>query len=85
MIQALGTKLIVERVEQEQTSESGIFLSNLQDPHPMAEVVSVGDQVKIAVTVGDRVAISWNNTATQKFKGRTYYIVDESGVFGKLL
>ena len=85
MIQALGTKLIVERVEQEQTSESGIFLSNLQDPHPVAEVVSVGDQVKIAVTVGDRVAISWNNTATQKFKGRTYYIVDESGVFGKLL
>lgn len=85
MIQALGTKLIVERVEQEQTSESGIFLSNLQDPNPMAEVVSVGDQVKIAVTVGDRVAISWNNTATQKFKGRTYYIVDESGVFGKLL
>ena len=85
MIQALGTKLIVERVEQEQTSESGIFLSNLQDPNPMAEVVSVGDQVKIAVTVGDRVAISWNNTATQKFKGRTYYIVDESGVFGKLV
>jgi co-chaperonin GroES (HSP10) len=82
-LQALGTKLIIERVEQEQTSESGILLTNLQDPNPMATVVSVGDAVKIPVSVGDRISVSWNNTANQKYKGKTYYIVDETGCFGK--
>jgi co-chaperonin GroES (HSP10) len=81
MLDALGTKIVLERVEQEQTSAAGIVLTNLQDPNPIARVLSVGDQVKIKVAVGDRVAVSWNNTATQKYKGNTYYIADETGIF----
>lgn len=81
MLNALGTKLVVERVEQEQTSAAGIVLSNFQDPNPMALVVSIGSQVKIDVCIGDKVSISWNNTAQQKYKGKNYYVVDETGVF----
>lgn len=84
MIEALGTKLVIERVEQEQTSAAGIVLSNMQDPNPMAQVLSKGSDVKISVNVGDTVAVSWNNTAQQKYKGKTYYIVDETGVFGRI-
>lgn len=84
MIEALGTKLVIERVEQEQTSAAGIVLSNLQDPNPLATVLSIGDQVKINVALGDLVAVSWNNTAQQKYQGRTYHIVDETGCFGKV-
>jgi chaperonin GroES len=81
MLKAVGTKLVVERVEQEQKSASGILLTNMQDPNPLAQVVSIGSQVKIDVCIGDRVAVSWNNTAQQKSQGKTYYIADETGVF----
>jgi co-chaperonin GroES (HSP10) len=81
MLKAMGTKLVVERVEQEQTSAMGIVLSNMQDPNPMARVISIGSQVKIDVCIGDLVSISWNNTAQQKHLGKTYYIVDETGTF----
>ena len=83
MLKALGTKLVIERVEQEQKSASGILLTNMQDPNPMATVISKGDDVTIKAEEGDSVAISWNNTAQQKYLGKNYYIVDQSGVFGK--
>ena len=81
MLKAVGTKLIVERVEREQTSAGGIYITNQADPNPLAQVLSIGSQVKIDVCVGDRASISWNNTAPQPYLGKTYYIVDETGVF----
>ena len=80
-LQALGTKLVVERVEREQQTAGGIFITNQADPNPMAVVLSIGSQVKIDVCQGDRVSLSWNNTANQPYLGKTYYIVDETGVF----
>ena len=77
----MGTKLIVERVEREQQTAGGIFITNQADPNPLAQILSIGSQVKIDVCIGDRVSLSWNNTAAQPYNGKTYYIVDESGVF----
>lgn len=83
-IQALGTKIIVEQVEQEHTSAAGIVLTNMQNPNPLAQVLSVGADVKIAVQAGDLVIISWSNTARQQYQNKTVYIVDETGVFGRM-
>lgn len=80
-LQAMGTKIIVERVEREQTSAGGIFITNQADPNPLAQIISIGSQVKIDVCIGDKISLSWNNTANQPYLGKTYYIVDESGVF----
>ena len=81
MLKAVGTKLVVERVERDQQTASGIFITNQAEPNPLAQIVSIGSQVKIDVCIGDLASISWNNTATQKYKGNTYYVVDESGLF----
>jgi co-chaperonin GroES (HSP10) len=83
MIEALGTKLVIERVEQEQTSSSGIILSNQQDNNPLARILSVGSQVKITVAVNDLAVVSWSSTAEKKYQGKTYYLIDETGVFGR--
>ena len=81
MLRALGTKLVIKRIEREQQTSGGIIISNQQDKNPLAHVVSVGDQVKISVKEGDAVAVAWVNTAEQKSQGVNYYIVDESGVY----
>ena len=80
-LKAVGTKLVVERVERDQQTASGIFITNQADPNPLAVVLSVGSQVKIDVCQGDRVSLSWNNTANQPYQGKTYFIVDETGIF----
>jgi co-chaperonin GroES (HSP10) len=81
MLKAVGTKLVVEKIERDQQTASGIFITNQQDPNPLARIISIGSQVKIDVCVGDRVSVSWANTAPQPYNGKTYYIADETGVF----
>jgi co-chaperonin GroES (HSP10) len=81
MLKAVGTKLVIERVEREQKSAGGIFITNQADPNPLAKIISIGSQVKIDVCIGDQASISWTNTAPQPYQGKTYYIVDETGVF----
>jgi co-chaperonin GroES (HSP10) len=86
MLEALGSKLIVRRVEQEQTSALGIIISNSQDPNPRAEVVSIGPklaELHPALEVGDHLAIEWTQTATIRDQGKTYYILDASSVYAK--
>ena len=82
MIKALGTKIVIERVEQEQKSAMGIVLSNMQDPNPWARVISIGADVKLTIKDGDLVVVAWNSVAEKKDQGKTYYIVDETGCFG---
>jgi co-chaperonin GroES (HSP10) len=82
MIQALGTKLVVTRTEREQTTTSGIIISNLQEQNPTARIVSQGADVTLNCKPGDQVVISWPSTAETRHEGTTYYIVDQTGVFG---
>lgn len=81
MLKAVGTKLVVEKIEREQQTAGGIFITNQQDPQPLAQILSIGSQVKIDVCIGDKISLSWANTAQQPYQGKTYYIVDESGIY----
>lgn len=76
----MGTKLVIERVEREQQTAGGIFITNQADPNPLAVVLSKGDDVTIKVNEGDKIAVLWGNTATQPYNGKNYYIVDQTGV-----
>ena len=82
MIQALGTKLVVTRTEREQATASGIIISNQQENNPPACIISQGAEVTLNCKPGDQVIISWPSTAEAKHEGTTYYIVDQTGVFG---
>jgi co-chaperonin GroES (HSP10) len=80
MIEAVGTKLVIQKIEREQKTAGGIFITNQQDPQPLAVVLSRGDDVTIKVAVGDKIAVLWASTAQQPYKGKTYHIVDQTGV-----
>jgi co-chaperonin GroES (HSP10) len=86
MLEALGSKLIVKRVEQEQTTALGIVLTNTSDPNPRAEVVSIGPklaELHPTLEVGDHLAIEWTQTAQIRDEGKNYYILDASSVYAK--
>ena len=86
MLQALGTKIIVKKIEQEQRSALGIIITNLGETNPRAEVVSIGPDLKEkhpSLEVGDILAIEWTQTAQVRDQGQQYYVVDAASVYAK--
>ena len=83
MIEAIGKRLVIERVEQEKTTAGGIVLQYDHTQSPRARVVSVGDEVTIRVAPGDQIVPDWNKVAHTKYENRDYFIIDQVDIFGR--
>lgn len=83
MIEAIGKRLVIERVETEKRTSGGIVLQYDHTQSPRARVVSIGDEVSIRVTVGEEIVPDWNKVAHTKHENRDYFIIDQSDIFGR--
>lgn len=80
MIQAVKRNIIVEVIEQENTTASGLILKGAQDPNPPAVVIAVGPQADCGLSVGDRVVVDWTRVGKFAHAERTYYVTDQSNI-----
>ena len=78
-LRALGTRLLIERVDAEKITTGGIILQSAQEA-PRARVLSVGPQVKEDIGVGDILVVDWARVGQVQFENRTHYMVDESTI-----
>lgn len=88
-IRPLHDRVLVERVEQEQRTKSGIIIPDTAQEKPMeGKVVAVGNGNKdesgkvypLDVKVGDRVLFAkWGGTEI-KVQGKDYLIMKESDI-----
>lgn len=78
-LRALGTRLLIERVEAEKITAGGIVLQHSQEV-PRARVLSVGPQVREDISVGAILVVDWSRVGQVSFENRTHYMVDESTV-----
>lgn len=86
MIQALGTKLVLERRNEEQKSAMGLVLTNSANPNPRGVVLSIGEAVKDKcpnIALGDVVVVEWSQTAKVQDQGRDVYIIDVGSIYAK--
>jgi len=83
MIEAIGKRLIIERVETEKKTTSGIVLQYDHTQSPRARVVSIGDEVTIKVAVGEEVVPDWNKVMHTKFENRDYFVIDQTDIYGR--
>ena len=84
MIAAVGSKIIVRKIEKEQTTIGGIVLTNQQDPNPQAEILSIGPEAaekNPMLKQGQAAHIAWHSVAEVKNDGNTYFIVDVTGIY----
>ncbi len=87
----LGDRIIVEVIEEEQTTASGIVLPDSAKEKPQrAKVIAVGkgryedgDLIPIDVEVGDTVIFSKYGGTEVKVDGGEYLILRESDVLAK--
>lgn len=82
-LKALGTRLVIEKIEADKTTAGGIVLQHAQEV-PHARVLDVGPQVKEDVVVGNVIIVDWTKVGQIKFENNMHYVVDESTVLAVL-
>ncbi len=91
-IQPLGDRVVIKMVETEETTKSGIVLPGSAKEKPqIAEVVAVGPggvidgkEVKMELSVGDKVITSKYAGTEIKLDGNEYTILKQSDVLAKI-
>ena len=84
----LGDRVVLKQLEAEETTTSGIVLpGQAQEKPQQAEVIAVGPggvvdgkEVKMEVTVGDKVIYSKYSGTEVKLDGEEYIIVKQSDI-----
>ena len=84
----LGDRVVLKQLEAEETTKSGIvLLGQAQEKPQQAEVIAVGPggvvdgkEVKMEVTVGDKVIYSKYSGTEVKLDGEEYIIVKQSDI-----
>jgi len=83
-IKPLGDRVLIRRLEAEEKTKSGIVLpGSAQEKPQMAEVIAVGpgtDDVKMEVSVGDKVIISKYSGTDIKMDGEDLIIVSQKDI-----
>ena len=88
MLKPLNDRVVLKMVEAEETTASGIILSNgAQEKPQIAEVVEVGPgttidgkEIKMQVKKGDKVVINKYSGTEIKYKGEDYIIVKQEDI-----
>lgn len=87
-LRPLGDRVVIKKVEAEETTKSGIVLPGAAKEKPqMAEVVAVGPgkvedgkEIKMEVKVGDRVIFSKYAGNEIKMDGQEYTILKQDDI-----
>jgi chaperonin GroES len=89
MLKPLGDRIVIELVETEEKTASGIVLPDSAKEKPQeAKVVAVGsgrvlengERVALEVSVGDRIIFSKYAGTEVKYQGTEYLILRESDI-----
>ncbi len=91
-IKPLADRVVVKMVESEETTKSGIVLPGTAKEKPQyAEIVAVGPggvvdgkEIKMEVSVGDKVIISKYSGTEVKLDGEEYTILRQSDILAKI-
>ncbi|MDY6315036.1 MAG: co-chaperone GroES [Clostridia bacterium] len=91
-IKPLADRVVIKMLENEETTKSGIILAGAAKEKPqMAEIVAVGPggvvdgkEIKMELSVGDRVITSKYAGTEVKLDGVEYTILRQSDVLAKV-
>ncbi|CCJ34560.1 MULTISPECIES: co-chaperone GroES [Caloramator] len=84
-LRPLGDRVVIKKIEAEETTKSGIVLPGSAKEKPqMAEVIAIGPDVnrddKVVLNVGDKVIFSKYSGNEVKLDGEEYTILNLSDI-----
>lgn len=84
-IQPLGSRVLVQPIEEESRTAGGIFLPDTAKEKPqLGLVVAIGDDEDIKVQTGDKVIYPKYTGTEFRYNGIEYLIMESSDILAKL-
>ena len=84
-IEPLGSRVLLEPMEQEDRTSSGLYLPETAKEKPqMAVVIAVGDDEEIKLKVDDKVLFAKYSGTEVSYQGQTYLLMDVSDVLARV-
>jgi chaperonin GroES len=84
-IQPLGTRVLIQPLEQENKTASGLLLPETAKEKPQAgQVVAVGDDESIKLKPKDKVLFAKYSGTEFKYDGADYLLLEASDVLARL-
>jgi chaperonin GroES len=89
LLRPLGDRIVIELVESEEKTASGIVLPDSAKEKPQegrvvavgtGRVLESGERVALEVSVGDRIIFSKYSGTEEKFEGNEYLILRENDI-----
>lgn len=85
-IQPMGARVLIQPLEQESKTSSGLFLPETAKEKPQTGlVVAIGDDEDIKLKVNDKVLFAKYTGTEFKLDGQEYLLMECSDVLAKLL
>lgn len=85
-IQPMGARVLIQPLEQEGKTSSGLYLPDTAKEKPQTGlVVAVGDDEDIKLKVNDKVLFAKYTGTEFKMDGKEYLLMECSDVLAKLL
>jgi len=85
-IQPMGTRVLVQPLEQESKTASGLLLPETAKEKPQTGlIVAVGDDEDIKLKVNDKVLFAKYSGTEFKLDGSDYLLLESSDVLAKFL
>ncbi|MEY2819278.1 MAG: co-chaperone GroES [Chloroflexota bacterium] len=84
-IQPLGTRVLIQPLEQESKTASGLFLPESAKEKPQTgQVVAVGDDESIKLKPKDKVLFAKYSGTEFKYDGVDYLLMESSDILARL-
>jgi len=85
-LQPMGTRVLIQPLEQESKTASGLLLPESAKEKPQTGlVVAIGDDEDIKLAVNDKVLFAKYSGTEFKMDGSDYLLLESSDVLGKFL
>ncbi|HSO12694.1 MAG TPA: co-chaperone GroES [Anaerolineales bacterium] len=85
-LQPLGTRVLIQPLEQENKTASGLLLPETAKEKPQTGlVVAVGDDEEIKLKVHDKILFAKYSGTEFKLDGNEYLLLESSDVLAKFL
>ncbi|MDD3027534.1 MAG: co-chaperone GroES [Erysipelotrichaceae bacterium] len=85
MIQPVKDNILLEKIQVENVSKSGIILSSeSKDEKNIAAVIAIGNDVK-EIVKGDKVIFESYKTTKIEYENKEYLLIKEENILGKII
>jgi len=79
MLQATGTRYLIQAEDLSRTTASGIIVKETTDTQ-LARIVAVGPRVVEPEPVGTRIVVEWKNSVPIKHEDQQFFVIDYRSV-----